>query len=81
VASTEAALERYADTIVAELVLASRAVTIAGRAPAGRGTRALQAAIAAALPGDLEDRPLAGDLQVARRVLDANAVGPPPRPV
>jgi histidine ammonia-lyase len=66
---TDAALACYADTLASELVLATRALRLAGRVPAGRGTRALFDAAAAELDADLGDRPLAGDLQRARRLI------------
>jgi histidine ammonia-lyase len=68
---TDAALDRYADALATELVLASRALHVAGRAPEGDGTRALFHRIATELATDLEDRPLAGDLVRARMLLGA----------
>jgi histidine ammonia-lyase len=69
VRQTDAALDRYADALATELVLASRALRVAGRPPAGDGTRELFERTAAAVPAELEDRPLAGDLQRARLVV------------
>jgi histidine ammonia-lyase len=69
VRQTDAALDRYADTLATELVLATRALRVAGRPPAGDGTRELFERAVAALPADLEDRPLAADLQRARLML------------
>jgi histidine ammonia-lyase len=66
---TETALERYADVLATELVLAGRALRVAGRSPGGHGTRPLFERLAAALPVDLEDRPFAADLRHARSVL------------
>ncbi|MEA2383629.1 MAG: histidine ammonia-lyase [Solirubrobacteraceae bacterium] len=68
---TDAALDRYADAVATELVLASRALHVAGRPPEGDGTRALFDRIATELAADLEDRPLAGDLVRARMLLAA----------
>ena len=62
-------LDHYADAIAAELVVALRALRLAGRAPTGAGTRALYARAVAALPGELGDRPLAIDLRLARAVV------------
>jgi histidine ammonia-lyase len=70
---TGVVLDRYADALATELVLSSRALRVAGRPPAGDGTRALFDAAVAALPAELEDRPLSGDLQRARNVLDSHA--------
>jgi histidine ammonia-lyase len=64
-----AALDHYADALAAELVVAIRALRLAGRAPRGAGTRALHARAGAALAADLGDRPLAQDLRNARSVV------------
>ena len=64
-----AALERCADALATELVLAMRALHARGRPPAGAGTGPLHARLRARLGSGLEDRPLADDLQVARRLL------------
>jgi histidine ammonia-lyase len=71
VRQTGAALDRYADAVATELVLACRALVVAGRPPAGDGTRELFAHVAAAVPGGLEDRPLTADVQRARALLGA----------
>jgi histidine ammonia-lyase len=63
---TDVALDRYADALATELVLACRALGVAGRPPAGDGTRDLFAQVAATAPAGLEDRPLTADLQRAR---------------
>jgi histidine ammonia-lyase len=64
-----AALERCADALATELVLAMRALHAGGRPPAGAGTGPLHARLRARLGSALEDRPLADDLQIARRLL------------
>jgi histidine ammonia-lyase len=69
---TGAALDRYADALATELVLAVRALRLADRAPAG--SRALWDRAAAALPAEPSDRSLTGDLARARIVLEP---GPP----
>jgi histidine ammonia-lyase len=69
VRQTDAALDRYADALATELVLACRALRVAGRAPAGDGTRALFERAVDALPAELEDRPLTADLERARGLL------------
>ena len=72
VRQTDRALDAYADALATELVLAARALRLAGRAPAGgEGTRALFEAAAAGLPAGLEDRPLADGLRRARALLGA----------
>ena len=70
---TGAALDRYADAVATELVLAARAARLRGRTPAGSAQRLLLDA----LGGEpvLEDRPLAGDLERARFVLAGAASG------
>jgi histidine ammonia-lyase len=70
---TDAALDRYADALATELVLASRALTVAGRAAKGKGTRRLDERVRAELRADLEDRPLAEDLGRARTLLEQGA--------
>jgi histidine ammonia-lyase len=69
VRQAHAALERCADALATELVLAMRALHARGRPPAGAGTRPLHARLRAALGTTLEDRPLADDVQAARRLL------------
>jgi histidine ammonia-lyase len=78
---TGAALDRYADAIATELVLATRALRLAGRAPSGAGTRALWARAAPELSGELHDRPLAGDLQRARTLVESGAAASADAPV
>jgi histidine ammonia-lyase len=78
---TDAALDRYADALATELVLASRALHVAGRPPQGDGTRALLHRLGAESPSDLEDRPLADDVRRAREVLTAPHAAPADRAV
>jgi histidine ammonia-lyase len=65
------ALDHYADALAAELVVALRALRLAGRSPAGAGTRALYARATQVLDQNVRDRPLSGDLQRARSVVFA----------
>ena len=76
---TDAALERYADALATELVLGTRALRVADRAPDGAGARAVYERVAAELQAELDDRPLVGDLERARRLFesDAPALAPP----
>jgi histidine ammonia-lyase len=71
---TGAALDRYADALATELVLAVRALRLAGRAPAG--SRALWQRAAAALQAAPDDGPPAAHVARARLLLEADA--PPP---
>ena len=66
---TDAALEAYSDALATELVLAARALRVAGRAPAGAGTRTLFERVVADLPAGLGDRPMTADLQRAKNLL------------
>jgi histidine ammonia-lyase len=66
---TSDALSRMAIAVSAELVLAVRALRLRGARPTGRGTAALYDAAATRLDPDMEDRPLSGDLEAARRLL------------
>src|SRR3954469_23639682 len=66
---TSDALSRMAIAVSAELVLAVRALRRRGARPRGRGASALYDAAAAQLAEDMEDRPLSGDLEAARRLL------------
>jgi len=52
-----------------ELVVAVRALRLTDRAPAGAGTRALYARAAAALDGELGDRPLHPDVDAAQALI------------
>lgn len=71
VLQTDRALDAYANALATELVLAARALRLAGRPACGEGTRALFEATAAGLPAGLEDRPLADGLRRARALLGA----------
>ena len=71
VLQTDRALDAYADALATELVLAARALRLAGRPAGGEGTRALFEAAAAGLPAGLEDRPLADGIRRARALLGA----------
>ena len=70
VRQTGAALDRYADTLATELVLAVRALRLADRAPAGAGSAALWQGAAR----EAHDGPFAADLARARMLLES---GPP----
>src|SRR5436190_136839 len=71
---TSDALGRMAVAISAELVLAVRALRLAGRTPAAPGVRALFAAASDCLDPDMADRPLSGDLEAARQLLFDDAL-------
>ena len=71
---TSDALGRMAVAVSAELVLAVRALRLAGRTPAAPGLRGLYGAAAAVLDPDMADRPLSGDLEAARRLLFDDAL-------
>ncbi len=71
---TSDALARMAVAVSAELVLAVRALRLAGRRPAGPGVAALYDAAAAILNVEMADRPLADDLEAARRLLFDDAL-------
>jgi histidine ammonia-lyase len=71
---TSDALGRMAVAVSAELVLAVRALRMAGRTPRGPGLRTLFATAAAQLDPDMGDRPLSGDLESARRLLFDDAL-------
>ncbi len=66
---TQRVLEALHVLVATELVVAVRALRLAGCAPAGAGTRALFAVASRALPDDLRDRRLGEDVKVAARVL------------
>jgi histidine ammonia-lyase len=70
---TSDALSRMAVAVSAELVLAVRALRLAGRRPAAPGVRGLYDAAAERLDPDMADRPLSGDLEAARRLLFEDA--------
>lgn len=65
----ELTLEAIRVLVATELVVAVRALTLAGREPAGAGTRALFEAATRVLPSGLEDRALGGDVDLAAGVL------------
>jgi histidine ammonia-lyase len=71
---TSDALGRMAVAVSAELVLAVRALRLAGRAPAAPALRALFEAASAVLDADMADRPLSGDLEAARQLLFDDAL-------
>jgi histidine ammonia-lyase len=66
---TADAVSRMAVAVSAELVLAVRALRLRGVEPRGLGTRAFFEAACAVLDADMRDRPLADDLEAARRLL------------
>jgi len=72
-ARLEQALAALEMLVATELVVALRALRLAGRKPAGEGTAQLYALAAAALPATLEDRPLGGDVRTAIELLRAFA--------
>jgi histidine ammonia-lyase len=71
---TSDALGRMAVAISAELVLAVRALRLAGRAPSGPGLRGLYEAAIGCLDADMSDRPLSRDLEAARQLLFDDAL-------
>jgi histidine ammonia-lyase len=60
--------------VAVELVVAVRALRLAGLQPLGAGTRSLWDAACMALDPELADRPLAPDIEAARRLIAAWAV-------
>ena len=60
------ALDALRVLVAVELVAAVRALRLAGHQPLGAGCRELYTRAAAALPGDMTDRPLAPDIEIAR---------------
>jgi histidine ammonia-lyase len=71
---TARALDRYADAVATELVLANRALRLTGRAPS-RSHAGAPAIDPAGVEAALEDRPLAGDLERARSALEVRTTG------
>ena len=65
----ERALDEAAVAIATELVVAMRALRIRGTEPSGMPACELYERAAAVLDSDLEDRPLAEDVEAARRLL------------
>jgi histidine ammonia-lyase len=57
--------------VATELVVAVRALRLAGNEPLGAGSQALWQAASAQLDPDLGDRPLHPDVEVARRLIEA----------
>ncbi len=64
-------LEALRVIVATELVVAVRALRLAGQAPAGPGTRPLWDAAVERLNGDLADRPLHPDVEAARQLIEA----------
>jgi histidine ammonia-lyase len=62
--------------VATELVVAVRALRIAGRTPAGAGVQALFEAAAGVLPAGLEDRALGQDVEAARELLRGSSSTP-----
>lgn len=69
-------LEAMEVLVATELVVAVRALRMAGRVPAGTGVQRLYAAAERALPGSLEDRRFGHDVEAARGLLGGLAEGP-----
>jgi histidine ammonia-lyase len=65
----EQALDQAAVAVATELVVAMRALHIRGVEPSGMPAAELYARAAAVLDADVEDRPLAADVESARRLL------------
>jgi histidine ammonia-lyase len=57
--------------VATELVVAIRALRLAGQEPVGAGTRGLWAAASERLDPDLSDRPLHPDIEAARQMVEA----------
>ncbi len=57
--------------VATELVVAVRALRLAGQEPVGAGNRALWGAAAERLDADLGDRPLHPDVELARQLIEA----------
>ncbi|MGH2869875.1 MAG: HAL/PAL/TAL family ammonia-lyase [Solirubrobacteraceae bacterium] len=56
--------------VATELVVAVRALRLAGQTPVGAGTRELWSQVQARLDPDLSDRPLHGDVEAARKLIE-----------
>jgi histidine ammonia-lyase len=63
------ALDALRVLVAVELVAAVRALRLAGHEPVGAGSRDLYARAAAQLPADMNDRPLAPDIEIARGLI------------
>ena len=72
---TEQALDSASIAIATELVLAVRALRMRGLDPSGSPAAELYARAAAVLDANMEDRPLAADLEAARRLLQDGDAG------
>jgi histidine ammonia-lyase len=57
--------------VATELVVAVRALRLAGQEPVGKGTRALWDVASPRLDPDLGDRPLHPDVEAARQLIEA----------
>jgi histidine ammonia-lyase len=57
--------------VATELVVAVRALRLAGQVPAGRGVQPLWRAADASLDADLSDRPLHPDIEIARQLIES----------
>ena len=68
-ARTAEMLDAMRVLVATELVVAVRALRMAGRAPAGAGIQPLFEAIAGTLPAGLEDRTFGGDVEAARELV------------
>ncbi len=64
-------LEALRVIVATELVVAIRALRLAGQEPTGPGTRRLWKAAVARLDPDLSDRPLHPDIEAARQLIEA----------
>ena len=60
--------------VAVELVVAVRALRLAGQTPLGAGNQAFWAAADAVLDAELADRPLAPDVEIARRLVENWAI-------
>ncbi len=67
---TDRVLEALRVLVATELVVAVRALRLAGREPTGAGTRSLFTVASRALPDDLRDRRLGEDVKLAAGVLE-----------
>jgi histidine ammonia-lyase len=63
------ALDALRVLVAVELVAAVRALRLAGHEPVGTGSRDLYDRAAAQLPADMQDRPLAPDIEIARGLI------------
>ena len=77
---TVEAAGRHLDAVAVELVLATRALRLGGRAPAGGPAAAAYALAAERLPAALADRPLSADVAAARALLAEGTLATAGRP-